>query len=251
MGFHVTKMTYHMKTTPKNYRSFLLFVLLFLILELPIGFGKSSLRNLAEKKSDNLMHATLYHELSLDSMGLSQQAFMAAFNGFEKLRQQGKLVQDNILTIIDFTRSSTDKRLFTIDLLSGKVLFNTYVAHGVNSGKEFAEKFSNIPSSLQSSLGFYETTTTYNGKHGYSLQLKGLEKGVNDNADKRAIVVHGAAYVSEGFIRAQGFLGRSWGCPALPEKETKPIIDKIKNGTCLFIYANDKHYLSHSEWLKS
>jgi hypothetical protein len=125
-------------------------------------------------------------------------------------------------------------------------MFNTYVAHGVNSGLEFANRFSNIPSSLQSSLGFYQTWETYTGKHGYSLQLNGLESGINDNASQRAIVIHGAPYVSESFIRSNGYLGRSWGCPAIPEPIVKPLIDRIKNHTCIFIYANDKKYLHQS-----
>ena len=104
---------------------------------------------------------------------------------------------------------------------------------------------------MQSSLGFYETSNTYIGKNGYSLQLKGLEKGINDKADSRAIVIHGAPYVSEGLIRSQGYIGRSWGCPAIPERLTKPIIDKIKNGSCLFIYAQDKNYLNKTSLLKS
>lgn len=227
---------------------------LLLIINLPVGFGKTAfkkswkLSNFPSNTTASL--ASLYQQLSLDSLGLSNNAFMAAINGFQKLKNDGRLLQDDVITIIDFSLSSTQKRLFVIDFIRQKLLFNTYVAHGINSGKEFAENFSNIPSSLQSSLGFYETTHTYEGKHGYSLQLNGLEKGINDNADKRSIVVHGAAYVSEGFIRQQGFLGRSWGCPAIPEKYSKLIIDRIKQGSCMFIYANDRKYLSHSKLIE-
>jgi len=127
------------------------------------------------------------------------------------------------------------------------VIFNTYVAHGVNSGKEMANDFSNQPESYKSSLGFYETQSTYSGGHGYSLRLEGLEKGINDNANRRDIVIHGAGYVNEGLIRSQGYIGRSWGCPALPENMYKPIINKIKDGTCLFIYSPDKTYLKRSK----
>ncbi|MCX6293990.1 MAG: murein L,D-transpeptidase catalytic domain family protein, partial [Sphingobacteriales bacterium] len=136
-------------------------------------------------------------------------------------------------------------------ITSGVLLFNTYVAHGQNSGYAMAEKFSNKASSLQSSLGFYETSSTYLGKHGYSLKLEGLEKGINDNAMERSIVMHGASYVSEGIIKIKGYLGRSWGCPAVPEKYSKPIIDKIKNGTCIFIYANNSMYFHQSKLLQS
>ena len=131
------------------------------------------------------------------------------------------------------------------------MLFNTYVAHGQNSGKEFANRFSNAPESFQSSLGFYETSETYQGKNGYSMHLTGLEKGINDKADQRAIVMHGAPYVSENYIHSQGYIGRSWGCPAVPEKHNKPIIDRIKNGTCLFIYAGNKTYSRKSKILNS
>jgi hypothetical protein len=190
--------------------------------------------------------SALYGRLNLDVMGLSREAFNYALSGYEKLRQAGKITNDRIITIIDFTKSSSSKRLFVIDLEKELLLFNTYVAHGQNSGKAYATQFSNIPESLQSSLGFYQTSETYIGKHGYSMQLIGLENGINDKANERAIVLHGAEYVSEQLIRAQGYIGRSWGCPAVPEKYSKPIINAIKNGSCLFIYASDKNYLKKS-----
>ncbi len=192
---------------------------------------------------------SLYDSLRLNIMGLSRQAFDYAMKGFHTLDDAGKINNDRIISIADFSQPSSKKRLFVIDLDNNKVLFNTYVAHGVNSGREYARQFSNTPESNQSSPGFYETLGTYNGSNGYSLKLEGLEKGINDNASSRAIVIHGAAYVSEGLIRSQGFIGRSWGCPALPEKLHKPIIDKIKNGTCLFIYSPQSNYLSRSSIL--
>jgi hypothetical protein len=192
----------------------------------------------------------VYDSLRLNLMGLSQQAFQYAMQGFDYLSKAGKIANDNVISIVDFSLPSTKKRLFIIDLDKYKVVFNTYVAHGMNSGKEYAEQFSNRPESNQSSLGFYETMDTYNGKNGYSLHLQGLEKGINDNADNRAIVMHGADYVSEGTIQSLGYLGRSWGCPAVPEKLHKPIINTIKNGTCLFIYSPNKNYFIHSQILK-
>ncbi len=192
----------------------------------------------------------IYDSLRLNLMGLSQQAFQYAMHGFDYLVKAGKITNDKIISIVDFSQPSYKKRLFVIDLHTCKVVFNTYVAHGVNSGKEFAEQFSNRPESNQSSLGFYETLDTYIGKNGYSLHLQGLEKGFNDNADNRAIVMHGADYVSEEYIQSQGYIGRSWGCPAVPEKLHKPIINKIKNGTCLFIFSPNKNYLIHSQLLK-
>ncbi len=193
----------------------------------------------------------LYDSLRLNMMGLSQQAFNYAVQGFDYLVQHGKLANDRIISIVDFSLPSSKKRLFVIDVEQKKVLFNTYVAHGANSGREYANQFSNTPESNMSSLGFYETENTYMGGNGYSLKLEGLERGINDNAYRRAIVIHGAPYVSEGLIQSQGYIGRSWGCPALPEALHKPIIDKIKNGTCLFIYSPDKGYLRHSRILNS
>ena len=112
------------------------------------------------------------------------------------------------------------------------------------------KNFPMIRQSYKSSLGFYVTRDTYNGEHGFSLHLEGEEKGINDNAYSRAIVMHCAAYVNENFIRSKGYIGRSLGCPALPQRIYKPIIEKIKNGTCLFLYSPDTYYLSHSAFLQ-
>lgn len=195
--------------------------------------------------------AMLYDSLKLNMMGLSHQAYNYALQGFDYLVANGKIANEKILSIVDFSQPSNRKRLFIIDLENQKLLFNTYVAHGANSGKEYANDFSNTPESNKSSLGFYETLGTYMGGNGYSLKLDGLERGFNDNANRRAIVIHGAPYVNESLIQSQGYIGRSWGCPALPEALHKPIIDKIKNGTCLFIYSPNKNYLSHSRILNS
>jgi hypothetical protein len=193
---------------------------------------------------------SIYDSLRLSSMGLARQVFDYAINGLAYMKEIGKIANDNILSIADFSKPSSQKRLFVIDIKHCKILFNTYVAHGMNSGREYANQFSNIPESNQSSPGFYETADTYNGKNGYSLHLQGIEKGINDNAYMRDIVMHGAPYVNEDMIRSQGYIGRSWGCPAVPEKLHKPIIDKIKNGTCLFIYSPNKKYIAQSKVLK-
>lgn len=192
----------------------------------------------------------LYDSLHLEQLGLSRQAYDYAVKGFNYLLASGKLNNDHILSIADFSKASAKKRLYIIDLVEGKVLFNTYVSHGRNSGREMAKEFSNEPESFKSSLGFYVTGGTYNGKHGFSMRLLGEEKGINDNANSRAIVMHSAAYVSESAIRAQGFIGRSLGCPALPVELYKPIIEKIKNGSCLFIYSPDTRYAANSSILK-
>lgn len=187
-----------------------------------------------------------YENMQLGHMGLSRAAYDHAMKGFNYLVRVGKIAKENIISIADFSKPSSQKRLFVIDINKQKVLFNTYVAHGINSGREYANQFSNIPESNKSSLGFYETRNTYVGANGYSLKLAGLERGINDNAEKRDIVIHGAEYVDESLIRSQGYIGRSWGCPALPEKLHKPIIDRIKNGTCLFIYGASNAYLKKS-----
>jgi len=193
---------------------------------------------------------SLYDSLHLQELGLSRNAFNYAVKGYELLLASGSLKNEKLLSIVDFSLPSSKKRLFILDLQNNKILFNTYVAHGRNSGKEMAHEFSNQPESNKSSLGFYVTGDTYIGKHGFSLRLLGEEKGINDNAHSRAIVMHSAAYVSEGAIKMQGFIGRSLGCPALPENIYKPIIDKIKNGSCLFLYSPDKYYASHSNILR-
>lgn len=179
---------------------------------------------------------SVYDSLHLNLQGLSREAFDYAKKGLERLAAQGRLMNQSIISIADFSRPSTEKRLFVIDLDHYRVLFNTLVAHGRNSGKEMAFAFSNQQSSYKSSPGFYSTAETYIGKNGYSLKLEGLENGINDNAMERGIVIHGADYVNEGMANEQGYIGRSQGCPALPRQEATQIINRIKNGTLLFIY---------------
>ncbi len=179
---------------------------------------------------------SVYDSLHLNLKGLSQQAFDYAKQGLLKLIEEGKLLNDSIISIIDFSQPSNKKRLFIIDLKHYKVLFNTLVAHGRNTGREWATSFSNQNSTFKSSPGFYITRETYEGKNGFSLKLEGVENGINDNAYERGIVIHGAAYVCEEFVNAQGFIGRSQGCPAVPVQVSRPIINTIKNGSCLFVY---------------
>ena len=249
----------------KNYafkKAVIFFVIIFTcMLNLPLVFANTvtgskkyiretiaSSVNISSNAHTNLANISevLYDSMQLAVKGLSKNAFQYALKGFNKLHNSGRFQKDNIITIVDFSLQSSKKRLFVINLDKVEVLYNTYVAHGLNSGKLMANKFSNSPQSYKSSLGFYQTMDTYMGGHGYSLRLQGLEKGINDNANRRDIVIHGANYVDEKLIRAQGYIGRSWGCPALPEKLYKPIINTIKNGTCLFIYSPDKSYLKKS-----
>ncbi len=191
----------------------------------------------------------LYESLRLDTLSLSKEAFLYAMQGYKSLQEKGELGNDKILTIADFSLPSSKKRLFIIDMETGKLLYNTFVSHGRNSGTDMATNFSNRMESHQSSLGFYVTRTTYSGRNGYSLKLDGMEAGINDNALARAIVVHGSNYVNEKMINAKGYIGRSYGCPAVPSKLAKVIINTIRNGSCLFIYGNDTHYLGMSKML--
>ncbi|HNR15823.1 MAG TPA: murein L,D-transpeptidase catalytic domain family protein [Chitinophagaceae bacterium] len=191
----------------------------------------------------------LYNDINLQQYGLSKEAFEYAWKGYEQLIKKNMIRRSNYLTICDFSQSSKKKRLYIIDVDNSKLVTNTYVAHGKNSGGEFANSFSNKPESLQSSLGFYITDNTYIGKHGLSLRINGVDPGFNDKALMRTIVIHGADYVNESRVQQGGYMGRSWGCPAVPKKEATDIITTIKNGTCLFIYHPGKNYLLGSKIL--
>lgn len=181
---------------------------------------------------------------------LSEEVFRYAYKGYLNLQQAGKLQNENeILSICDFSLSSTQKRLWVIDLSDKKLLLNDYVAHGKGSGVEFATSFSNVENSHQSSMGFYVTGAIYNGQHGASLYLHGMDKGYNSAAYKRAIVIHGADYVCTDLIRSQNYIGRSWGCPAVSNRIASKLIHIIQDGTCFFIYAPDKNYLAKAYWL--
>ena len=188
----------------------------------------------------------LYDELQLDTLSLSRKAFNFAIKGFARLQAQGMLQNNSVISIVDFSLPSNKKRLFIIDMVSGRLLFNTFVSHGRGSGQAMATRFSNKPGSNMSSLGFYITGSTYIGEHGVSLRLQGIEKGINDKALKRGIVMHSAAYVEEDYIQQRGYSGRSEGCPAIPEEYQEPVIETIKDGSCLFLYSPNKFYTSHT-----
>jgi hypothetical protein len=168
--------------------------------------------------------------------GIPEPAIHLTFNSYFSLIDEDLLRNDSIITIIDFSKPSIEKRMYILDVKNYKIVKNTLVAHGMLSGLNMAESFSNKRHSNKSSLGLYVTKETYFGKHGYSLRLNGMSAGMNDNAKKRAIVLHGADYVSERFIQRYGRIGRSFGCPAVPSNESEEIINLIKEGTCLFIY---------------
>lgn len=192
---------------------------------------------------------SIYDGMKLRKFGLTKKAFEYAWKGYKNLLVKGAVPNSDVLSICDFSQSSRRKRLYVLNVREKKVLVNTYVAHGRNSGAEYARSFSNSPESHKSSLGFYITNKTYYGDHGLALKIDGVEKGINDNAYDRNIVVHGSKYVGDKFIRNNPFNGRSFGCPAIPAIQTQQIINTIKNGSCLFIYHPTKHYLLQSRIL--
>lgn len=172
-----------------------------------------------------------------------------AMEAFYNSRRLGININKPIVTVIDYSLPSTDRRLWVIDLVRNKVLYNSMVAHGVNSGEKYTTNFSNRVGSLQTSLGIFLTRGTYLGKDGYSLKMKGLEEGVNDKAEERYIVMHGAPYVSKEFVAASGMVGRSWGCPAVEKRLAKAIIDTVKEGSLVLAYYPDKLWLTNSKFV--
>jgi hypothetical protein len=237
-----------MNVTNKRLLSLVLYSILGLFYNLVKATENNSISDILRTEQ---YISQLYKQLDFNqSERLSFTVFNHAMHGYLNLKIAGKLSTDKeILTICDFNQPSTINRMWVIDLASRKVLFNTYVAHGQQTGEDCAMKFSNKLNSHQSSLGFYITTEVYNGEHGTSLRMQGMDQGFNDAAFKRDIVVHGATYVSDEYICENQRLGRSWGCPAVPVKLAEPIINTIKEGTCLFIYYPDTKYLQSAYWL--
>jgi hypothetical protein len=190
----------------------------------------------------------LYSDLKLQNLGISKDAINYAVKGYQKLVDSGLVKNSQYLTIADLSQSSRNKRFYILDMQNDKLVWNTYVAHGRNSGVDMAKSFSNDLNSNKSSLGFYVTESTYSGKHGLSLRINGLERGFNDNAEARGVVVHGAPYVNGGRVKSD-YMGRSQGCPALPENEYAQVINIIKDGSVLFVYSPDADYLQSSSLL--
>ena len=235
---------------------YLLISLLFLIISSglfaampPIVPGQSS-KPVFNDTLRPLNNDLLFQSLNLGKLGLGRRAFDYAMLGYNVLKLKGKLSNDEIVSIADMSNLSGKKRFFVIDVKNYKLLFATYVAHGKNSGLDKTLYFSNEPESNKTSVGFYITLGTYSGKHGYSLRLEGEEIHFNNNALERDIVIHAADYVNESVVKSQGYIGRSLGCPALSTEVYKSVIEKIKNGTCLFIYGNDGKYIINSTFLK-
>jgi hypothetical protein len=203
--------------------------------------------NVIVSSDEDVKILNLYKVFTNKNKSVPQLAcFSKAIKGYSKLKATGK-IKNETLTVIDFSLSSSVERLWVLDMVTNKVVFNTVVAHGKNTGGEFATKFSNTNNSNQSSLGFYITDTTYYGKNGLSLFLDGQEKGFNTNARKRYVVFHGAKYANSHFVKQNGRLGRSLGCPAVPTAINSSIIKRIKNKSCLFIYHPNKKYNTYSK----
>lgn len=179
---------------------------------------------------------------------IDEKVLRLSLTAYLNAKRQGRVAKP-YLTVIDFTKSSYEKRLWVFDLNRNRELYNTWVTHGKNSGGISATSFSNMPGSLKSSLGVFVTDEPYQGGNGYSLRLKGLERGINDNAYRRDIVIHGAWYANAATIRKYGQAGRSWGCPAISNELARPVIDTIKGNSVVFAYYPDRNWLSHSQYL--
>jgi len=175
--------------------------------------------------------------------------FDLALNAASCAVSQGAVQNPGTLTVIDYSKPSTERRLWVFDLKSRELLYEELVAHGQGSGANMATEFSNEAETHQTSLGLFVTDTTYVGKNGYSLRLDGLDKGINDRARERAIVMHGAPYVSEAFVKSNGRLGRSWGCPAISADVAREMIDRVKGGGLVFAYYPDAGFLKASRYL--
>ena len=201
-----------------------------------------------EENSFSSFSLKLYYKIN-DS-DINFDALKYGLKGYLKLQNENSLNNSNYLTIIDMSVSANTERLFIINMETQQLEHKSLVAHGRNSGLEYASRFSNKMSSHQTSLGFYKTSETYIGKHGFSLRLDGLEFS-NDQARKRAIVIHEADYASSDFIKKNGRLGRSYGCPSIPKKDYNTIINKIKKGSCLFIYYPEPSYLTNSKLINT
>jgi hypothetical protein len=199
----------------------------------------------AEKTNIDGFCSNFFSLLGEEASKPDYEVFKKALTGFLNLKAEDK-IKKNILSIIDFSISSKLERLWIIDMYKMEVVHHTLVAHGKNSGVEFASHFSNTPNSCQSSLGFYITGEIFYSQHGMSLTLDGVEPGINDKARERGIIMHGANYVSKDFINRYGLLGRSFGCPAIPMEDHEKIITMLAGKTCIYIHYPDQHYQNSS-----
>lgn len=238
-------------------------VLAIVFLFITLGsFGKSNSGNLFSERMAKLENDSVYVKAktdfkrftkglyrTLNDSTLSYDSFEYAAKGYFNLLQSNKISKERFFTVIDFSKPSNEERLFIIDICYNRITYKSVVSHGKNSGALYANRFSNKDESHQSSIGFFKTTSTYNSsKYKLALRLDGLEYS-NNNASSRGIVMHGAEYATYEFLKKNGMLGRSYGCPAMPYKNFDLVVDWIKHGTCLFIYYPDQYYLSRSKIL--
>ncbi|MEZ4289749.1 MAG: murein L,D-transpeptidase catalytic domain family protein [Myxococcota bacterium] len=219
---------------------------------LPIGLGLALLLGpWAAQAADPPLRAAVRREAVADRLaaaGVPREPLRRALDAHACARARG-LVEGDTLTLIDYSQRSVRKRLWVLDVARGRVRFHELVAHGRETGGDRAEHFSNVEGSRRSSLGLFRTAETYEGRHGYSLRLDGLEAGVNDRARERAIVIHGADYATAEFAAQHGRLGRSWGCPAVDVAVHRALIDEIRGGTALFAWYPDASWLRESDYL--
>lgn len=216
-----------------------------------VAFNKSQLIASNETTTFEEKTEMLYKDIEIGSYSLPDlNTFMKAFEGYSVLESQGK-IKNHILTIVDFSLSSVKERMWVIDMEQKRVILQTLVSHGIKSGTAYAKFFSNQNESFKSSLGFFITGETYQGKHGLSLKLDGQEYGLNDKARERAVVIHGASYVSKALAQKQGYIGRSQGCPAVAPEVAPSLIQKIKNQSVLFIYHPSRKYVNKSKLVVS
>lgn len=226
----------------KIYRLLLIVIFVIMSCRPRYNYRTENIPNIDERIEANIQ--SIYYETELEYI-LDYKIFRMAMVGFYNIVVPKK----DIISIIDYSQPSTSYRYYLIDLKNHTLLYNTFIAHGVNSGENLATTFSNVPESRTSSIGFFIAAETYDGSNGYSLRIDGIEKDINHNARKRDIVIHKADYVSQVFIDQEGRLGRSWGCPAFPNEVSHAIIDIIKEGSCIFVYGEDDYYFKNSKYI--
>jgi hypothetical protein len=214
-------------------------------------FIKAAVHRKAGYRLIALEAAELYTEMQLGDSGMNEKALEYALRGYHQLLKRHLLKKTTVMSVCDLSQSSASKRMYVIDLQNRRLLYRTYVSHGMGSGREYASSFSNVPDSYKTSLGFYIPRNAYVGSNGLSLRIDGVERGFNDLARDRDIVIHGANFVSERILHKYGVMGTSFGCPAVPEEMAPEIIPVLKNGTCFFIYYPSKRYLTASRVLNS
>lgn len=223
-----------------------LFILFLFVFIYPVNYSIVSEEVIHEATENRIDAYRLFSEMQLEGK-VNYVAFQQAIMGYNKIEKK----KEDIITLIDFTKPSSQKRFYVFDLKQKELLFSSVVSHGRNSGDLYATSFSNENGSYKSSLGFFITQNSYIGKNGYSLVLDGLEKGINDNAKQRAIVIHGSSYCNPSVVASSGRLGRSLGCPALPQDINRKVINTIKDGSLLYIYANNNNYVAQSTYFPS